>query len=267
MRLALRPQVLEVDRAVRGRLDHDDLHAGHHRRGGVGAVRRRRDQADVARLATVGPVVAADRQQPGQLALRAGVRLDRDPVVARHLGQPSLEVADELLVAQRVLGRRERVQVGEPGQRHRLHLGGGVELHGARAERDHAAVERVVARAEPPQVAQHLRLGAVGREDLVGQVRRLAPQGIRQRVAGGGVERVEVRGHAEGLEHARGDGLRRGLRRREPTRSASTSRRCSAERRGRRRRRARPRPAPARSGCRRTRRARPRARPRAGRRR
>ena len=46
--LALRAQVVEVDGAVVGGLDHDDLHAGHHRGGGVGAVRGRRDQADVA---------------------------------------------------------------------------------------------------------------------------------------------------------------------------------------------------------------------------
>ena len=41
----------------------------------------------------VGPVVPADREEAGELALRPGVRLDRDPVVARHLGQPSFEVA------------------------------------------------------------------------------------------------------------------------------------------------------------------------------
>jgi hypothetical protein len=34
----LAPQVVEIDRAVRGGLDHDHLHARHHRRGGVGAV-------------------------------------------------------------------------------------------------------------------------------------------------------------------------------------------------------------------------------------
>ena len=48
VRLALRAQVVEVDRAVVGGLDHDDPHPGHHRGRGVGAVRRRRDQADVA---------------------------------------------------------------------------------------------------------------------------------------------------------------------------------------------------------------------------
>ena len=44
----------------------------------------------------LAPVVGADRQQPGELALRAGVGLDRDPVVAGDLGQPALELLDQL---------------------------------------------------------------------------------------------------------------------------------------------------------------------------
>ena len=175
--LALGAQVVEVDRAVVGGRHHDDPHAGHHRGRGVGAVGRGRDQADVALSRAVGAVVGADRQQPGELALRPGVGLDRDPVVAGHLGQPLLELADQLAVAGRVLGGRERVQVGEAGQADRLHLGGGVELHRAGAERDHAAVEGVVAGREPAQVAQHLGLAVVAVEHLVGEVRRRAHAG------------------------------------------------------------------------------------------
>ena len=44
-------------------------------------------------------MVAADRQQPGELALAAGVRLQRDGVVAGDLGEPALELPDELEVA------------------------------------------------------------------------------------------------------------------------------------------------------------------------
>ena len=156
------------------------------------------------------PVVAADGQQPGELALRAGVGLDRDPVVAGDLGQPALELVDELAVAGGVLGRREGVQVGEAGQADRLHLGGGVELHRARAERDHAAVQRVVAGREAAQVAQHLGLAVVGAEDLVREVRRRAAQ-----VGGQAVRDVTVhlgRGDAEGAQDARHGGRGRALR-------------------------------------------------------
>ena len=37
-------------------------------------------------------------------------------VVAGHLGEPALELVDQLGVARGVLGRRERVQVGEARQ-------------------------------------------------------------------------------------------------------------------------------------------------------
>ena len=58
---------------------------------------------------------------------------------------------------------------GELGPRHRLHLGGGVELHRARAERDHRPVEGHVVVGQPAQVAQHLGLGAVLVEHRVGE--------------------------------------------------------------------------------------------------
>ena len=74
--------------------------------------------------------------------------------------------------------RREGVEVGELGPGDRLHLGGGVELHRARAERDHAAVEREVAVGEPAQVAQHRRLGVVRVEDRVGEELGRARQGL-----------------------------------------------------------------------------------------
>ena len=238
-------QVLDVDRAVLAGLDDDDLHAGHHRGGGVGAVGGRRDQADVAGALAAGAVVAADREQAGQLALGAGVRLDRDLVVAGDLGQPALELLDEVAVADGVLGGRERVQVGEARQRHRLHLGGGVELHGAGAERDHAAVERVVARRQLAQVAQHRGLAVVGREHLVREVRRGAAQRLGQRVAGGLVDRgqVEAAGagrDAERTEHrgqrrARGD-LGRGDARPGPRRPGAGAARAGGRRRRRRRR-------------------------------
>ena len=79
----LRAQVVEVDVAELVAGHDDDAHPGHHGAGGVGAVRARRDQADVALLVAAVAVVAADREQARELALRAGVRLQRDRVVAR----------------------------------------------------------------------------------------------------------------------------------------------------------------------------------------
>ena len=99
--------------------DHDDAHARHHRAGGVRAVRAGRDQADVAVIVAARAVVAADREQPGELALGAGVRLQRHRVVAGDRDQPPLEVVDQPQVAVGLVERRERVDGRElrPGDR------------------------------------------------------------------------------------------------------------------------------------------------------
>ena len=166
----LGPEVVDVDVAAVVARDHDHAHAGHDRRRRVGAVGRRRDQADVALLVAAAAVVGADGEQPGQLALRAGVGLQRHGVVAGHLAEHGLELVDQLQVALGLVERGERVDVGELGPGHRLHLGGGVELHRARAQRDHRPVERHVLVGQPAQVAQHLGLAAVLVEDGMREV-------------------------------------------------------------------------------------------------
>ena len=136
------------------------------------------------------PVIVPDRQQPGQLALRAGVRLQRDRVVAGDLDQRVLQRADQLVVAGRLVGGGERVQPGEFRPADRLHLRGGVELHRARAERDHRPVKRDVIVRQPAQVAQHRGLAAVGGEHRDGPGSRSSgaarpgrPPGRRRSVA------------------------------------------------------------------------------------
>ncbi len=75
-------QVREVHVAIGVRGHHHHIHAGQLRRGGVGAVRRRRDQADVALVLAVGLVVTANGEQARVFALRARVGLQADVVVA-----------------------------------------------------------------------------------------------------------------------------------------------------------------------------------------
>ncbi len=212
-------QVGQVDVArLVARHDHH-AHAGHHRAGGVGAVRRRRDQAHVAGALAVGEVVAADGQQAGELALRPGVGLQRNGVVAGDLGERVLELGHELPVAGRLLGRDEGVDRRELGPADGLHLGRGVQLHGARAERDHGPVERQVAVGEPAEVAQQRGLGAVLVEDRVGEERRGAPPLGSQAVGrgDGGVEgrHVDVV-DAQGRAHRHDVVARGGLVARDP---------------------------------------------------
>ncbi len=190
MQRDLRPQIVEVDVAGLVARDDDDLHAREHRGCRVRAVRGRRDEAHRAIEIAVGAVIAADREEPGELALRAGVRLQRHGVVAGDLGEPHLELLDHREVAAHVGLGGERVHARELGPRHGRHLGRGVELHRARSERDHAAVQRVVAVGELLEVAHHRGLGAVRVEDRMREVLVAASQrgghtgerhGIRER--------------------------------------------------------------------------------------
>ncbi len=96
--------------------------------------------------------------------------------------QPALEVGEQLPVPGGLVERGERVDLSELGPRDRHHLGRRVELHRARPERDHRAVEREVQVREPAQVPQHLGLGLVPVEHRVledragaGQLRRDHP--------------------------------------------------------------------------------------------
>ena len=163
----------------------------------------RRDEADPTMALAARLVVGVDREQARELALRAGVGLEGDGVVAGDLAQPRRQVVDEGADALGLLRRRERVEVGELRPGDRLHLRGGVELHGARAERDHAAVEREVAVGEAAQVAQHRRLGVVRVEDRVGEelgrARQTLGYAVCPRPADAG-RHVVGRLHAEGVE-------------------------------------------------------------------
>ncbi len=181
-------QVVEVDVAGRrGGHDHDP-HPGHHGRGRVRAVGARRDQADVPMRLAPAAVVGRDREQPGELALAAGVGLQGHRRVAGELGEPALQVGDQLQRARGVGLGGERVQVGELGPGDRLHLDGRVELHRARAQRDHRAVQRHVGVGETAQPAHERGLRAVLVEDRVREVLRAAREAFRQRVRGAGVQ-------------------------------------------------------------------------------
>ena len=173
-------QVRVVDGAVGGGGHDDDLHAGEHGGGRVRAVGRGRDEADVALGLTAGEVVAADGQQAGELALGTGVGLDRDLVVAGDLGELGFQVLDQFAPAGGLGFRGEGVDGGELRPGDGFHLGRGVQLHGARAQRDHGAVQGEVPVGQLADVAQQLGLGTVGVEHRVLQEDRGAQHGLWQ---------------------------------------------------------------------------------------
>ena len=206
MLLRLGAEVGEVHVAVAVAGDHDDLHPRHHRARRIGAVRGGGDQAHVALRLAPRAVPGADRQQARVLALAAGIGLERDGGEARRRAEPIREPPRELRIALRLVRRREGMRVREAGKGHRHHLGGGVQLHGAGAERDHAAVQRHVAVFQPLEVAQHRVLAAVGVEHL-GREEGRAPRQRRRQLR----RRREVRQRRH--RRARRFGDRRGQRR------------------------------------------------------
>lgn len=81
-------------------------------------------------------------------------------------------VAAESAARRALLSPMERQFVQAVSRRlggHRDHLGGGVELHGAGAQGNHGVVQGQIFRFETVDVAQHLGLGVVLVEYLVGQ--------------------------------------------------------------------------------------------------
>ncbi len=64
------------------------------------------------------------------------------------------------------------MDVGELWPADGLHLSGGVELHRARPQWDHRAVQRDVLVLQTAQIAEHLGLAAVGRKNRVREVLR-----------------------------------------------------------------------------------------------
>ncbi len=187
MLLRLRGEIDRVDVAIAIAGDGDDFEARHHRARRIGAVGGHGDEADFSIQIAARFVVTADREESGVFALRSRVRLHADGVEAGDDGEPVLEGGDHLAIAFDLVGRGEGMRGRDlaPAQRH--HLGGGVELHRARAEWDHAPVQRDVLALEAAEVSQQLGLGVETVED-----------GLSEELAGA-AERIRQSGESRGL--------------------------------------------------------------------
>ena len=190
---ALGLQVGQIDVALLVALGDHHLQARHLRAGRVGAVRAAGDQADVALAIAAGRVPGADGQQARVFALRTGVGLQADAGVAGDGAEPLAQLGVQLGIAGQLIGRREGVHLCEfrPGDGD--HLAGGVELHGATAQRDHAAVQRQVLVGELAQVAQHAGFAVMHVEHRVREESAGAAQGGRDQRLHAFFERIEGR--------------------------------------------------------------------------
>ena len=179
----LAAQVVDVDVPARVGLDVRQLVAGHRDRGRVRAVRRVGDDdlPPLLALAARGEV-RADEQQPGQLPLGAGRRLERDRVEARHLREDLLQPPHQLERALRPVLLLQRVQPGEPRERGEPLVDARVVLHRAGAERIEAGVDAEVAGRELGEVAHELELRHLGQARRLGAAELLRKLGRRRQV-------------------------------------------------------------------------------------
>ncbi len=203
-------QVVQVDVPFGQRLNHNHLHPRHHRAGCVGPVCTVRNQADRALVISVGTVISADRQQPGELALGSGVGLQTHRVVSGDFAHPHAQLVDQFVIAHALVGGGKRVDRGEVRPGDALHLGGAVELHRARTQRDHPPIQREILVRERAHVAQHRRFTAIPMEDRMLQVCR----GAAMHRCPGHLDGLDLIGqrrrvHCKGVAHDRqmlGDG-------------------------------------------------------------
>ena len=136
--------------------------------------------------------VGAREQEPRQLALGAGGRLERDGVEARHLGEDLLQPPHQLERALRPVLLLQRVEPREPGQRREPLVDPRVVLHRAGAERIEAGVDAEVARRELGEVADELELRHLGQARRLGAAELLGE--LRRRRAGSRSAAAPTRG-------------------------------------------------------------------------
>ena len=145
------------------------LEARHDRTGRIGAMRRGGNETNVAFRLTPGHLPATDRQKAGVFPLASGIGLERDSGKSGDFGEPSFQLGDHGGIAGGLRWRGKGVQAshGLPAQRH--HGCGGIELHGARSEGDHAPIQCQILSLQTAQEPQHFVLGVVPVENFLGQ--------------------------------------------------------------------------------------------------
>ena len=172
--LALGPDLGHVDVAIGVAAGHHHLHPRHLGAGRIGAVGRGGDEADRPVALAAGPLPGLDDQEPRIFPLAAGVRLKGDAGVAGRLAEPLTQLPVEHRISLELVGRREGMNVGEAGPGDRDHLAGGIELHRAAAQRDHAPIKGQILVTQTPDVAEHRRLGVMRVEHRMGEERARA---------------------------------------------------------------------------------------------
>ena len=137
MFLGLRPEVAHIDVTLVVRPNHHHLHPGHYGAGRVRAVSRSGDQTDVTMRPSSRLMVRVDGQEPGELSLRSGVRLQGNPGESGNFRQIPFQFLEHLPVPCGLILRGEGMQPAELPPSHGNHFRGGIEFERAGSQGDH----------------------------------------------------------------------------------------------------------------------------------
>mmetsp|Transcript_10487 Transcript_10487/g.27884 ORF Transcript_10487/g.27884 Transcript_10487/m.27884 type:complete len:335 (+) Transcript_10487:983-1987(+) len=172
--LGFSPQILHVNVTLVIAANRHDRHAKHLGRGWIRPVGRGWNDAHVAVMIAARLVIFLDRKQASVLALGTRVRLQRYFRKASDVGEILFEISKEFVVTLDLISWREWMKLTNfwPSDGH--HFCSRVQLHGARAERDHRMHQRDIARLQTHQVPQHFMLRVVRVEHWVRHIARLA---------------------------------------------------------------------------------------------
>ncbi len=111
-------------------------------------------------------MVGADDQDPGQLTVGAGRRLQADRLKPADLRQPLLQGVHQRQVPLQRVGILQRVGQCETRQASGVLVDLGVVLHGAGAQRIEAGVHCVIELRKPHEMAHHLQLRQLRQQQL-----------------------------------------------------------------------------------------------------
>ena len=105
MFVCFRAKIGKIDVAIFQTCNRHNLESRHDRAGRIGAVRRCRNETNVAMRFAARRVIFANRQQTCEFALRSGIRLQRNRREAGDFRKPVFQLLENLQIACRLFDR------------------------------------------------------------------------------------------------------------------------------------------------------------------
>ncbi len=140
-----------------------------------------RDQTDLAMMIPARLMIGGNGQKACIFTLRTRIGLHRHRIIACDLAQIIRQGRQHLRIALGLILWRKRVQPAKFGPCDWHHLDRGVQLHRARAKRDHGTIQRQVTIRQAAHIPHHLGFRAVHVENRMGEILCFPQERVRDR--------------------------------------------------------------------------------------